>query len=270
MSENLTNDTQRIALESIVQSARYSIVDEQFKAQCKSRLDEHGVLVLPEFLTDAAVQSIVTEGVNHKCEAFYTVSDHNVYLKPKDDEFDDSHIRNRMVSSSKGCITTDQIPPASALHTLYENADFKNFLCHVLDEESLHEYADPLSSINLHYAAEGQELGWHFDNSSFAITLLVQKPESGGVFEFVKDVRDADAGEMNFDATESIVNGNEQVSTLDMDAGCLVLFRGRNSLHRVTPTEGDVTRMLVVLAYNSEAGVSLSESARMTFYGRLN
>ena len=35
-------------------------------------------------------------------------------------------------------------------------------------------YEDPLSSINIHYASEGQELGWHFDNSSFAITLLLE------------------------------------------------------------------------------------------------
>ena len=76
--------------------------------------------------------------------------------------------------------------------------NLNRFLCAVLSEQELHEYADPLSGINLHYASEGQELGWHFDNSSFAITLLVEKPESGGAFEYVKDVRDADAGEMNF------------------------------------------------------------------------
>lgn len=67
-----------------------------------------------------------------------------------------------------------------------------------MTEGELHEYADPLSGINLHYAAEGQELGWHFDNSSFAITLLIQKPQAGGVFEYVKEVRDADAGEINY------------------------------------------------------------------------
>jgi hypothetical protein len=37
----------------------------------------------------------------------------------------------------------------------------------------------------------------------------------------------------------------------------------------VTPTIGDVTRYLVVLAYNGEPGVMLSESARQTFYGRV-
>lgn len=48
-----------------------------------------------------------------------------------------------------------------------------------------------------------------------------------------------------------------------------MLFRGRNALHRVSPTEGDTTRMLVVLAYNAQPDIALSESARMTFYGRL-
>ena len=55
-----------------------------------------------------------------------------------------------------------------------------------------------------------------------------------------------------------------------MDAGTLALFRGRNSMHRVTPVYGGSTRVLAVLAYNSEPGVALSESARMTFYGRLD
>ena len=56
---------------------------------------------------------------------------------------------------------------------------------------------------------------------------------------------------------------------LTMEPGALVLFRGRNSVHRVSPNESDVTRMLAVLAYNAEPGVALSASARQTFYGRL-
>ena len=51
-----------------------------------------------------------------------------------------------------------------------------------------------------------------------------------------------------------------------MNPGDLVLFRGRNSMHRVTPAQGGTTRMLVVLAYNTEPGVCLSDSARMTFF----
>ena len=52
--------------------------------------------------------------------------------------------------------------------------------------------------------------------------------------------------------------------------GSLVLFRGKHAIHRVTPTEGHLTRVLSVLAYNSEPDVKLSESARMTFFGKLH
>jgi len=139
----------------------------------------------------------------------------------------------------------------------------------VLEEQQLFPYADSLSSINLHYAHAGQELGWHFDNSSFAITLLIQKPEAGGVFEYVSHLRNAEAGEMNYSGVEAVLDGERPVEKLAIEPGDLVLFRGRNALHRVTPTEGETTRMLVVLAYNAQPDVSLSESARMTFYGRL-
>ena len=75
---------------------------------------------------------------------------------------------------------------------------------------------------------------------------------------------------MNFDGVADLLDGKVQPDVLTMDPGTLVLFRGRNAIHRVSPNESDKTRMLAVLAYNAEAGVALSESARMTFYGRLS
>ncbi|MDB4222193.1 hypothetical protein N9850_00350 [Granulosicoccus sp.] len=270
MEQVSTDSPRQNALNSMLDVNRYPIGDTDFQSNCKSQLEEHGVLVLPEFLTTLAIDAIAAEGREHAAEAFYTNSDHNVYLMPTDANFPTGHARNRSVQSSKGCITTDQIPDNSLLHSLYENSEFKSFLCRVLNEQALHKYADPLSAINLHYAAEGQELGWHFDNSSFAITLLIQQPEAGADFEYVKDLRNADAGDMNYAGVQSVLDGESAVTTLNMDPGCLVLFRGRNSMHRVSPSKGDTTRMLVVLAYNTEPGVSLSESARMTFYGRLS
>ena len=266
---NLSINKNHLSLNTIVDLRLYPLDQAAFRVQCKNTFEKNDVLVLPGFLTSDTVNHIVIEGNTSHDKAYFTNSDHNIYLKPTDPEFAADHPRNRLVSSSKGCITTDQIPDDSVLRTLYENAAFKAFLCEILNESALFDYADPLSSINLHYAAHGQELGWHFDNSSFAITLLIQKPEAGGVFEYVKNVRDADRGEMSYEQAGEILDGNAPVKTLSMDAGALVLFRGRNSLHRVTPTQGDITRMLVVLAYNTEPGIALSESARMTFYGRL-
>lgn len=256
-------------LSEIINLDQYPVESDDFRAKSKRILDNNGVLVMRNFLQSAAILSIKKEGDENKHLAYYTSNNHNIYLAPADPKYPADHPRNREVISTKGCITTDQIPTNSALRILYYAPEFHDFLCSVLDESRLYEYADSLSSINLHYASTGQELGWHFDNSSFAITLMIQDPENGGVFEYIKDVRDADKGDMNYPLSQKVLNGEVPTKTLSMNAGALVLFRGRNSMHRVTPVKGDRTRMLVVFAYNTKPGISLSESARKTFYGRL-
>jgi len=256
-------------LEQVVCLDRYPLDDEQFRASCRSSLRDNGLLVLPGFLTEDALQSVRTEAAEKQDLAYYCVQQHNVYLTPPKPDFAADHARNREVVSSKGCITDDQVSPGSSLRCLYDASMFRNFLCIVLNEQSLFEYADPLSSINVHYAGEGQELGWHFDNSSFAITLMIQEPERGGEFEFIRALRNSDRGDMNFAAVSEVLDDNCSPDSVNMQAGTLVLFRGRDAIHRVTPVGGDTTRILVVLAYNTEPGISLSESARMTFYGRL-
>ena len=256
-------------LSAIIDLETHPIDTPVFVANCRATLELHGVLVLSGFLRSAAVSAIRAEGDTHAHRAFFANSQHNVYLKPQDPDLPADHARNRQVVSSKGCITDDDIPADSPLRAVYDAPEFRAFLCGVLGQAELHPYADRLSSINLHYAHTGQELGWHFDNSQFAITLLVRKPLAGGVFEYVEHLRDADRGDMNYDGVRRTLDGETPVRRLAIEEGDLVLFRGRNAMHRVTPTEGPVTRMLAVLAYNGQPGVSLSESARMTFYGRL-
>ena len=256
-------------LTEIVNWQSYPLDDEQLRAQLTQRLNQEGVVCLNGFLRPPIIEALVKEAEAASHLAYYTNATHNVYLTPPDETLPQNHIFNRQLTSSKGCITTDQVPQNSALHQLYDAPLFRSFIASIVGEDALYEYADPLSSINVHYAPDGKELNWHFDNSEFAITLLLQKPHEGGVFEYVRDLRDAKAGEMNFEAVEAVIEGQTKVSRLAMEPGCLVLFRGRNAMHRVTPTIGDKDRILVVLAYNSQAGIALSETARMTFFGRL-
>ena len=54
----------------------------------------------------------------------------------------------------------------------------------------MYPYSDTLSSINYNYYQKTQQLGWHFDNASFAITLMIQSAETGGDFEYVSKGRD--------------------------------------------------------------------------------
>jgi hypothetical protein len=253
----------------IIDQSTHAISTDDFVSHCRQTLDETGVLVLTNFIRPAALDAMRDEAAAGQDKAYFCAQSHSVYLTPPDANFAADHPANRQVISSKGCICDDDIATNSPLRTLYDSPDFRRFIGQVTGQSALHPYADPLSSINIHYANRGQELGWHFDNSSFAITLLIQKPDAGSRFEYVKDLRDADAGQMNYATVDALLQGDLEPDVLSMDPGTLVLFRGRNSIHRVSPNESDKTRMLAVLAYNAEPGVALSQSARMTFYGRL-
>ena len=66
-----------------------------------------------------------------------------------------------------------------------------SFIKNVLNLDNIFPYADNLSSINLNYYQKGQQLGWHFDNASFAITLMIQSSTKGGEFEYITEGRDS-------------------------------------------------------------------------------
>ena len=59
------------------------------------------------------------------------------------------------------------------------------------------------------------------------------------------------------------------ISEMLFPPGSLILFYGRNYLHRVTPVTSNKCRILVTLNYNLEKDIKLSENASLTFFGRL-
>lgn len=249
-------------------TAEHRLADSAYVSACREALAASGALVLPDFFTAEAIAEIVAQSAPHEADAYYANSTHNVYLTPPDPDRSPDHPFNRQIVSTKGLIADDQIPQDSPLREVYNDPTFRAFLCGVLGIDAVYAYADGLSSINVHFAAEGMELGWHFDNSSFAVTMLLQAPEGGGSFDYVPGVRDAARGDRAHERVGRILDGEEPHHTLSFSPGDLVLFRGRDALHRVTPTVGAVTRLLVVFAFNDAPGVALSDSALMTFYGR--
>ena len=253
-----------------IQSSNHAISDSEYIDQCRRTLDTEGALVLRGFFTPDAVQQVLDASYRRQSEAFFTTTNtHNVHLTPPDPNLAPDHVFNRQITSTKGCLADDQIPTDSPLRDVYDSPSFRSFLCRVLGIDEIYPYADSLSSINVHFHRDGQELGWHFDNSEFAVTLLIRAPEAGGVFEYVPALRDANAGDLTFPGVADVLDGQTTPKTLDFEPGDLVLFRGRNSMHRVTPTLEPTARILVVFAFNTEPDIGLSDSAKETFYGRL-
>lgn len=247
---------------------RHPIDDPAYAQQCRKRLDADGALVLGGFLRSASLDAIVAESSPRETDAYYASSTHNVYLTPPDPGLADDHPFNRQIVSSKGLIADDQVATDSPLRDVYDDSTFRSFVAAVVGVGAVHPYADDLSSINVHFAPHGRELGWHFDNSSFAITLLLRAPEDGGRFEYVPAVRNSATDDLAFGDVAAVLDGDTPTTTLQFEPGDLVLFRGRDAMHRVTPTVGETTRLLAVFAFNDEPGVALSKSALATFYGR--
>ena len=175
----------------LMMAADHPITDAGYIARCREQLDRNGALVLKGFFPAPIIKRIVDQSAAEEENAFYADSTHNVYLTDPDPSLPPDHPFNRQVVSSKGLIADDQLPPDSPLRAIYGDERFRRFLCGVLGIPDIHPYADRLSSINVHFAAAGMELGWHFDNSSFAVTMLLQAPEGGGHFEYVPGARDA-------------------------------------------------------------------------------
>ena len=73
---------------------------------------------------------------------------------------------------------------------------------------------------------------------------------------------------MNLLKIADVLNAITVPMRVTITPGTLMLFRGNNTLHRVTPTIGTQTSILVVFAYNKQPGVALYATARMNFFGR--
>ena len=136
-----------------------------------------------------------------------------------------------------------------------------------MDKPALYPMADPLAAFNVMSYRAGQALNWHFDRSEFTVTLLLQAPEAGGVFEYRTDLRSPD--DPNYEGVARLLAGEDpQMRRMSVIPGTLNVFRGVNTPHRVTPVSGDRARMIAVLTYYEAPGAMFTESEQLGFYGR--
>ena len=257
-------------LEEIINTEKHPINNEQYILNCNNKIKKNSILVLKNFLNKKCLDELIDEALKLEKKAFYCSQNHTILLNKPNNLNDSKDPLNFEVVSDKGCVPHDLLNENSKLNILYNSSLFKQFLKGVLNLNELYPYKDNLSSINYNYYQRFQQLGWHFDNASFAITLMIQSSESGGEFEYVNKGRDFNKGFIDKSFIKKILEKKIFPEKIDVDAGTLILFYGRNYLHRVTPVKSKKPRILVTLNYNEEEGIMLSENARLTFFGRKN
>ncbi len=114
----------------------------------------------------------------------------------------------------------------------------------------------------------GDELQWHFDQTDFVVSLALQDSDAGGDFEVVPFVRSAD--DERYDAVARVLAGDRRdVTRLPMTPGTLLVFAGRNSIHRVAPVAGATPRLVALFGYDTKPGTMSSELLKAVRYGRI-
>ncbi len=262
MSLEQTVDLERYPIDALDEPAGRALVE-----RCRDELAISGACELPGFLAPEAVAQVLEEVAPLRTAAFATNTTHNIEFSGRESELASDDPLRIQVRSAKSLVAYDQIPRDSPLRAAYESDELTRFVGAALAVEPLYRQADELGALNVMFYEQGDELGWHFDNADFAVTLMLQAPESGGAFEFVPALRTA--SDPNPSGVAALLGGDRAgVRTLAPEPGTLSLFRGHLSPHRVTPAEGEVPRINAVLSYADRPDARLSPSARRIFFGR--
>jgi hypothetical protein len=220
--------------------------DDALTSQLNQAFVDENIVVLPGFIKPSALPALVAE-----CDELAKVAYHTT------------------VNANLEVVAYDQFPKDSVIRALYEWEPLMEFVARVLGEKQLYRYADPFGALNLAVMRDGHELGWHFDQTDFVVSIALQPSIEGGHFENVPRIRSM--GNDNAETVAAIRNGerNDLVRNEPMTPGTLMVFNGRWSYHRVSKVHGAVARHVALLAYDTKPGTDSNTELKLGRYGRL-
>lgn len=239
-------------------------------ANLKSKLDLQQYCSLPDFFLRDAVTETAAMATSLLPKANPADSQRNCYLQRTGDPSQPvDHPRNIMNPARYKMIAADCLPAGSSLKSLYFWPPFQKFIAGIVGEPDLYPSEDTLQPVNVICYGDGDQSAWHYDSTNaFTMTLMLQAAETGGDFELAPNTRNGPDDE-NIPYMKDILAGNRnRVNTVSRSAGELTIFRGCNSLHRVSQVRGDRLRLMAVFVYETEPGIIGDVDVNMTVYGR--
>lgn len=235
--------------------------------RCREDLERDGLCNL-EGLMDPSATSDAADALSPlvQSEAYEHRRQHNIYFDPAPAGLTPDHPALMVLETGNLTLCADQLGGSPVL-ALYEWPLLHRFLAAVTGKRELHPMGDPLARVNVMSYPAGYKLNWHFDRAEFTTTLLLQKPEKGGVFEYRTDLRNAE--NPNHGGVARLLRGEDpEVRQLSLIPGTLNVFRGINTPHRVTVVEGKTDRMVAVFSYFDRPGIRFTADEQIGFYGR--
>ncbi len=269
-------DPEAGSLDGLVDVARYPIDRPgssslgRLVGRTRAELANRGCATLAGFLDPAALRSLAAELEVITRHVPILHQEASVYARgalETDLEADDP--RRVRLRWHAGHVTRDMLPPYSIAQRLYVSPGFKSFVAAVVGRPRVFEYADPLAGLVATVLPPGGCYPWHYDTNDYVVTIVVQRAESGGVFEYHRDLRRP--GDENLAGLRAVLDGRAERPAEQVDGapGDLQLFLGRYSLHRVTAVAGNRSRHVLVLSYAEQPGVIGPVDRTRSVYGRI-
>ncbi len=236
-------------------------------AAAQAQLRSSGAAELPGFVHARGLAALVADARRLAPAAHRSAGRGTAYLELPDATLPPDHPRRHLADFGVGVLAYDQFPADSPLRRLYEWEPMIDFIAAILGRGKLFRYADPLGALNLAVMGDGDVLQWHFDQTDFVVSIALQPSDDGGDFEVAPFIRTAT--DERYDRVRRVLDGtSDEVVTLPMTPGTLLVFEGRNSIHRVSPIRGATDRLVALLAYDTKPGTTSTELLRRARYGR--
>lgn len=235
--------------------------------EVRAQLDEDGCAVLKSFLTPRAVALLAAEADSVAHLAHRSFNRTNPYFTADDPTLPTDDPRRRFFDRSNAFVPADNFLPSGPLRQIHDFPAFDPFIKACLDQKAFYRYADPLADVIVNAADAGEGFPWHFDTNNFTITLAIQNAEEGGLFEYAPNIRREDE---NFAAVQAVLDGrSDHVRRLALEPGDLQLFKGRYSLHRVSPLAGTTPRYVAIFSYVDQPDMVGAPERTKQLYGRV-
>lgn len=230
-------------------------------------LANDGCARLPDFILPEGRKILAKETEDLSSQALHSQEEYTPYGTGADESFPPGHPRRTTHRTTSGSVTQDLIPEETTIQRLYRNEAFMAFIAACLESDVIYPFADPMRSLILNCMDEGAYLGWHFDANEFVVSLMTQRADAGGMFEFCPNIRKP--GHESYDAVQSVLEGElTSVRELDLQVGDLQIFKGRYALHRVAPIFKG-TRHTAIFGFSRQPGFIGSVASTMKVYGRV-
>ncbi len=232
-------------------------------------LAETGCAIVPGLVRPDARQRMVEEAKGLRDTIHFSTMSINPYFAGTNPDYPERHPVNTIALRSSGFIPGDAFSPDSEIDEVFRSPEVTSFIAAALGLPEIHPYADPLAGLTVNVLDEGQTFPWHFDNNDFAITVLLEEADGGGMFEYAPNIRSKT--DERFDDVQEVLEGDRsRVVELDLRPGDMQIFRGRFSLHRVTHVDGGSrSRYAAILAYTEEPGIIGTVERTMQLFGRV-